>query len=52
MRDTMPHRGFYVIKVHDLMGEAFLQFLEVRERNCGGSSFWILHNGGIIDWGR
>jgi hypothetical protein len=23
--------------------------MEVRERNCGGSSFWILGNGGIID---
>jgi hypothetical protein len=23
--------------------------MEVRERNYGGSSFWILSNGGIID---
>ncbi len=25
----------------------FLQHLEVRERNCGKNSFWILGNGGI-----
>jgi hypothetical protein len=40
---------FYVVKVHDLKGKFFLQSMEVRERNCGGSSFWILGNIGIID---
>jgi hypothetical protein len=30
----------------------FLQFLEMRERNCGGSSFWILCNGRITDQRR
>ncbi len=26
-----------------------MQFLQVRERNCCRSSFWILCNGGITD---
>jgi hypothetical protein len=33
MQDAIPHSGYYVIK----------------ERNCDGSSLWILCNGGIID---
>jgi hypothetical protein len=41
-----------VVKVHDLKGKFFLQSMEVIERNCGESSFWILGNGGIIDQRR
>jgi hypothetical protein len=45
----------YLIKVHDLIGIMFLlQFVKVRGRNCdcGGTSFWILRNGGITDQRR
>jgi hypothetical protein len=52
MQHAIPHCGFYVIEVHDLREEVFLQSLEVRERNCGGISLWILRNGGIIDQRR
>jgi hypothetical protein len=30
-----------------ILEDVFLQLPEVRDRNCGGTSFWILRNGGI-----
>jgi hypothetical protein len=51
MQAGIPHYGFYVINVDDLRG-SFVQFVDVRGRNCGGSSFWILYNGGITDQRR
>jgi len=50
MQDAVPHRGFYVIKLHDLKGS--FAAVPAGRRNCGGSSFWILHNGGITDQRR
>jgi hypothetical protein len=32
MQHAIPHCGFYVVDVHDLGEEVFLQSLEVRER--------------------
>jgi hypothetical protein len=52
MQHAIPHCGFDVIEVDDLRDEVFLQSLEVRERNCYGSSTWVLRNGGIIDQRR
>jgi hypothetical protein len=43
MQDAIPHRGFYVIKVHYLIGS--FSAVPQGQRNCGASSFWILCKG-------
>jgi hypothetical protein len=40
--------AFYMIKLYDLKGRIFYSPYRL-EKNGGGSFFWILRSGGIID---
>jgi hypothetical protein len=45
--------GHKIVSIDYVTRKEFpLQFLKVSERNFGGSSFWILRNGGITDQRR
>ncbi len=52
MQAAISRGGLNVIKSKWFWEEVFVQFVEVRGRNCGGSSFQILHNCGITDQRR
>jgi hypothetical protein len=44
--------GHKIVSIDTIRKEFSLQFLKVGKRNFGGSSFWILRNGGITDQRR
>jgi hypothetical protein len=47
MQGTIPHRGFYVINLHDLKGS--FSVVPADERKKLWRDFWIPHIGGIKD---